>query len=439
MGSKKRSPQHPAGAATAGAPAGGVVTGDVGAPPVGKGSAVAAPVGVVPKPPDVAPFLTKVYDMVSDPATDAVISWGAGGGSFVIRDSHAFERDLLPRHFKHNHFTSFIRQLNTYGFHKVDPDRWEWANEGFVKDQKHLLKTIKRKKKSSQDAPSDLQQTPVKPAPGTETIEIGKYGGLEKEVETLKRDKALLMQQLVDLRQYQQSSSLEVQNLIQRLRVMEQNQQQMMALLAIVVQNPNFLNQLVQQQRRSNWWNDEGNRKRRFHALEQGPVADQETSGAGAQIVQYHPPVPETSNQVIPVNGAFCSTPAQTVSSPALAMPMDIEKPSNNFDTLGSTGDNRNVDTLGSGDLYTDTSAINEIDDMMLFCDGLEFELELSEDCQVNHQTNCQREAQQSCQEDPSLSIQDYGYGYPQLEQDCQMGAQQNCKNPQLADVITEA
>jgi heat shock transcription factor len=43
------------------------------------------------------------------------------------------------------------------------------------------------------------------------------------------------MQQLVDLRQYQQGSNLEVQNLIQRLQVMEQNQQQMMALLAIVV------------------------------------------------------------------------------------------------------------------------------------------------------------------------------------------------------------
>jgi len=108
MGSKKRSPQHPA------SPASGEVAGDVGAPPAGKAPPAAAPVGVVPKPPDVAPFLTKVYDMVSDPATNAVISWGAGGGSFVIWDSHAFERDLLPPHFKHNHFTSFIRQLNTY-------------------------------------------------------------------------------------------------------------------------------------------------------------------------------------------------------------------------------------------------------------------------------------------------------------------------------------
>ncbi|XP_062210420.1 heat stress transcription factor A-9-like [Phragmites australis] len=408
MGSKKRSPQHPAA---------GEEPGDVGAPPAGKGSAASpAPAGVVPRPADVAPFLTKVYDMVSDPATDAVISWGAGGGSFVIWDSHAFERDLLPRHFKHNHFTSFIRQLNTYGFHKVDPDRWEWANEGFVKDQKHLLKTIKRKKKSSQDAPSDLQQVPVKTAPGTENIEIGKYGGLEKEVETLKRDKALLMQQLVDLRQYQQSSSLEVQSLIQRLRVMEQNQQQMMALLAIVVQNPNFLNQLVQQQqRRSNWWNDDGNRKRRFHALEQGPVADQETSDGGTQIIQYCP-VPETSNQVISVNGAFCSTPAQAVSSPALAMPMDIETTSNNVDTLSS-----------AGDLFSDTSALHELDDMDLF--GMDLEYILQQPGQAG-----QMETQHNCQVDPPLTIQDYG-----LEQDCQMEALQDCTNPQYADVITEA
>ncbi|CAN6307467.1 unnamed protein product [Urochloa humidicola] len=425
MGSKKRSPQHPA------SPAGGEAAADVGAPPAGKAPPETAPtpMGAVPRPPDVAPFLTKVYDMVSDTATDAVISWAAGGGSFVIWDSHAFERDLLPRHFKHNHFTSFIRQLNTYGFHKVDPDRWEWANEGFVKGQKHLLKTIKRKKKSAQDATSDLQPTPVKAAPGTETIEIGKYGGLEKEVETLKRDKALLMQQLVDLRQYQQSSSLEVQNLIQRLRVMEQNQQQMMALLAIVVQNPNFLNQLVQQQRRSNWWNDDGNRKRRFRALEQGPVADQETSVADAQIIQYHPPIPETSNQVLPVTGAFSSATVQPVSSPEGAVPMDAETPSNVVDPLGSTWG-----------LFTDTSVLPDWDDDDFLGCEIEDILLPEQDYPMGEQQNGQLE--------PPLSVDDYTeYNVchiAQLEQeqqpqDCQMEAQQNHKNPQYADIITEA
>uniref|UniRef100_A0A0E0KAR4 HSF-type DNA-binding domain-containing protein n=1 Tax=Oryza punctata TaxID=4537 RepID=A0A0E0KAR4_ORYPU len=409
MGSKKRSPQHPAAAEPApstvvlvGGGGGGEVSGD--------GGASTANGPVVPKPSEVAPFLTKVYEMVSDPATDNVISWAEGGGSFVIWDSHAFERDL-HRHFKHSNFTSFIRQLNTYGFRKVHPDRWEWANEGFIMGQKHLLKTIKRRKKSSQEAPSEIQKAPVKTAPGTENIEIGKYGGLEKEVETLKRDKALLMQQLVDLRHYQQTSNLEVQNLIERLQVMEQNQQQMMALLAIVVQNPSFLNQLVQQQqqqRRSNWWSPDGSKKRRFHALEQGPVTDQETSGRGAHIVEYLPPVPETSGQVNPVEGAICSANSQPVPSPAVATPMDMQT-SNIADTLGS-----------SEEPFTDNSTLHEWDDndmQLLFDDNLDPVLPpFGNDGQM----------------DPPLSIQDYDF--PQLEQDCLMEAQYNSNNTQYGN-----
>ncbi|KAF7049925.1 hypothetical protein CFC21_058375 [Triticum aestivum] len=376
-------------------------------PPSGAGPSSAgnapAPVGPAPRPPEVAPFLTKVYDMVSDAATDKVMSWTDAGNSFVIWDAHAFERDLLSRHFKHRNFSSFIRQLNTYGFRKVDPDRWEWANEGFLRGQKHLLKIIKRKKRP-QEAGRELEKAPVKAAPGTENIEIGRYGGLVKEVETLKRDKALLMKQLVDLRLYQQSSNLEVQSLIQRLQVMEQNQKQMMALLAIVVQNPSLLNQLVQQQqqqRRNNCVYEDGNKKRRFPALEQGPVTDHETSGAGAEIIQYRPPVPETSSQVI-ADEAFLSATAQPISSPALNMPMDIDTQttSDNLNTQGS-----------SGDIFADMPALPDFEDMHLW---------FNEDGE------------------PTLTIQDYDES-PQSGQDCQMEAQHNYNYPQHADAITEA
>jgi heat shock transcription factor, other eukaryote len=64
-----------------------------------------------PQPP---PFLSKTYDLVSEAAVDGVISWGAAGNSFVVWDPSTFARDVLPHHFKHNNFSSFVRQLNTY-------------------------------------------------------------------------------------------------------------------------------------------------------------------------------------------------------------------------------------------------------------------------------------------------------------------------------------
>lgn len=60
------------------------------------------------------PFLSKTYDFVQDPHIDQIVSWTPGNNSFVVWDPQTFAINLLPRYFKHNNFSSFVRQLNSY-------------------------------------------------------------------------------------------------------------------------------------------------------------------------------------------------------------------------------------------------------------------------------------------------------------------------------------
>ncbi|KAI4381516.1 hypothetical protein MLD38_007581 [Melastoma candidum] len=95
------------------------------------------------------PFLLKTYMLVEDPETDQVISWNAEGLAFVVWQPAEFASDLLPTLFKHSNFSSFVRQLNTYGFRKVVTGRWEFCNEMFRRGAKELLCKIRRRKASA--------------------------------------------------------------------------------------------------------------------------------------------------------------------------------------------------------------------------------------------------------------------------------------------------
>ncbi|CAN6872729.1 unnamed protein product [Brassica oleracea] len=241
----------------------------------------------------VPPFLSKTYDMVDDLSTNEVVSWSSGNNSFVVWDVPEFSKVFLPKYFKHNNFSSFVRQLNTYGFRKVDPDRWEFANEGFLRDQKQLLKGITRRK-SSHVQQQNQQQIQVENSSLAPCVEVGKCGIAEEEVERLERDKNVLMQELVRLRHQQQATEHQLKDAVQKVQAMEQRQQKMMSFLAKVVQSPGFLNQLVAQQS-----SNDGDRQIQGSSNKKRRLPGEEANDVDRQIVKYQPSINEAAQTML--------------------------------------------------------------------------------------------------------------------------------------------
>ena len=63
-------------------------------------------------------FLEKLYNMLEDPKNNEFIHWNEDGTKVVISDPIKFTINVLPKYFTHKNYSSFVRQLNKYGFSK---------------------------------------------------------------------------------------------------------------------------------------------------------------------------------------------------------------------------------------------------------------------------------------------------------------------------------
>lgn len=112
---------------------------------------------------NVPEFIAKLYTLLSTPENESFISWTESGESFRIRDVSEFSKHVLPRNFKHANFSSFVRQLNKYDFHKIKSPStsrsedsgasaggnagfWEFRHPRFRRGEPERLSLIRRKR-----------------------------------------------------------------------------------------------------------------------------------------------------------------------------------------------------------------------------------------------------------------------------------------------------
>uniref|UniRef100_A0A4W2HHU9 Heat shock transcription factor 1 n=1 Tax=Bos indicus x Bos taurus TaxID=30522 RepID=A0A4W2HHU9_BOBOX len=190
--------------------------------PVGPGAA---------GPSNVPAFLTKLWTLVSDPDTDALICWSPSGNSFHVLDQGQFAKEVLPKYFKHSNMASFVRQLNMYGFRKVvhieqgglvkpERDDTEFQHPCFLRGQEQLLENIKRKVTSVSTLRSEdikIRQDSVTKLLTDVQLMKGKQESMDSKLLAMKHENEALWREVASLRQKHAQQQKVVNKLIQFL------------------------------------------------------------------------------------------------------------------------------------------------------------------------------------------------------------------------------
>lgn len=105
-------------------------------------------------------FLLKLYEILNNNEYSKIIHWSQNGSFIVITNIHALSQKILPIYFNHQNYSSFVRQLNMYNFHKIrtNPNNNEqyFIHESFNKSK--TLKEIKSfKRKTKRDGEKNLK------------------------------------------------------------------------------------------------------------------------------------------------------------------------------------------------------------------------------------------------------------------------------------------
>ncbi|KAG2216688.1 hypothetical protein INT45_003431 [Circinella minor] len=181
-------------------------------------------------------FITKLYKMVDDSIEDCII-WSSKGDHFIVISPNNFSKTVLPRYFKHSNWTSFVRQLNMYGFHKVneyrdqmDQDIWSFKHNFFYRGGKHTLHLIRRKRVSN--ASNDSSSTSMtKNTPLPEIEEDGNSSESQSPTEPISIEIQSKLQRIEAAMSNTQNQFNMMETELSKLRYIFQEQQKLSLLV----------------------------------------------------------------------------------------------------------------------------------------------------------------------------------------------------------------
>jgi hypothetical protein len=168
-------------------------------------------------------FLTKLYTILSDTTYDEIIHWDNDGKRVIICDVINLCNIVLPKFYKHRNYSSFLRQLNMYGFHKskgklksgegYEHEKFNAniTNEEILKIQKPNKKMkvlemhIKEKAKDDSSTengviPIDNEDNVLKYLYEKNENNVKFSHELKKEIEALKKENTLLNEEIASFK-----------------------------------------------------------------------------------------------------------------------------------------------------------------------------------------------------------------------------------------------
>jgi hypothetical protein len=105
----------------------------------------------------------KLHQILSNPEFEECICWNPHGQSWRILNPPVFEQVVIPLHFRHAKYASFMRQVNGWGFIRIvsGNDHNSYYHELFVRDCPQLCLKMKRVKKDGDSTADDKEKDSV--------------------------------------------------------------------------------------------------------------------------------------------------------------------------------------------------------------------------------------------------------------------------------------